>query len=241
MAGMFDIKFPDFKKIIQKTEKAVNAAMASTLNDMAFAWRNSALAVLSGEYTIRSPAFASRQLRVTKKAKASEGGGMEAKAASLEEKNFSGWSEPMGKPGRRRRTITMNARGGNPRAVVHQRNRLQPGAHYIDVDDLYQDLPEKSRLAATIKTALKANPQARMILHGAGFPRGLYAPSGRAKISPATGKPMPHVHAVQLFDRPPEKTKPFDWAGKALEKVDNGFISASLLKNLSYYMKKYFS
>jgi hypothetical protein len=49
---------------------------------------------------------------------------------------------------------------------------------------------------------------------------------------------MPHVEAVQLFDRFPEKTKSFDWAGKALSSMGQDFAAKSFQKNALYYLKK---
>jgi hypothetical protein len=238
MASMFDVKIPDLKKYFEKLEKAAAYAASAVSTDLAFEVRKKALEVLSGKYTIRNAAFVRSRLKVIKAPKGKEAfSGTPAVMASVGSPGFTGWTEMKGAPSRRKRTVTLNARGGNPKALLPARNRYRENQHYIELTDD----PEPSRLAATINAAVKANPEARFHIAGSGFPDGIYAFLGRTKTSPATGRIMPRVEALQLLGRPPKETAAFDWTQKALDAIPSDFAEKSFKKNLDFYLKKFLS
>jgi hypothetical protein len=238
MAGMFDIKFPDFKKMFKELERISIQAATASINDLAVEARKISFDTLDEEYLIRSPQFVKLRLKVGKKARPSEDiDRMNAEVGSTFFHGFTGWEEPAGKPDRRTKTITLNARGGNPRAIIPPKNRYRKNQHYVTSDD-FAYLPEASRFAATISAALRANPEARIRLNGGGFPNGLYAPTGEIKISPKTGRLLPRVAAVQLLDRKPREEKSFDWMLKTLETIGPDFIKKAFQKNSAFYANR---
>jgi hypothetical protein len=227
----FSFNGEGLKKFVAELNKLpalYDKAIAATLNDQAFKFKEEAAAAIIGEFTSRRPDFVKREIRV-KKATASS---MEAIAGSVGIENnpaFSGFVEMLGAQDTRIRTPTLAGRGGQAAKILPQQNRLMPGANFPDTREMDENLPIAARLSI-----LHRRGQTRFLLGGPEFPAGFYA-FEKGKQDKA-GRPK--VQMLQSL-RKPKAPRRFDWIQKALAAITPDWISERLNKNLDFEFKKF--
>jgi hypothetical protein len=219
-----------FCKELDKLPELYRKAMADTLNDQAFKFKEEAANAIIGEFTSRRPDFVKRAMRVKK----ATPGAMEAIAGSAGFENnpaFSGFTEFLGAPDKRQRAPTMAARGGNKAAILPKANRMLAGVDFPNLDDgdVY-GLP----IAARLSMFHKQGAAKRFIMGGPEFPAGLYEFEKGKK----TERGQPKVRMIQNFQTP-ASPRLFDWVQKALAAITPDWISERMTKNLDFEFKKY--
>jgi hypothetical protein len=174
--------------------KSAGKAFARLVNDMAFSFKDVAPVILAKHFTIRNPGFVSSSIRVEK---AKPGKNPVATVGSIERPGFTGWAEQAGetpKTGRAKRSIGLNARGGNMRGTAKKKSRLKRGLPLADSASM--PLTGIMAVQAAIHRAVREQGAgARVIIReGGGFPEGLYEVTDKG----GNGIP-PEVRILQKF------------------------------------------
>jgi len=215
-----------FTAELDKLPLLYKKAMAATLNDEAFKFKDEAAGAIIGEFTSRRPDFVKRQMRVSKAAPDS----MEATAGSVGVGNnpaFTGFAEPLGQPSKKVRAPTLAGRGGQAANILPQRNRMMPGANFPDTQKMDGSLPIGAKLDILHRQGTR-----RFLMGGPEFPAGLYEFTGEE-----TNKGRPKVRMVQSFKKPKQQRR-FDWVAKALAAITPEWIAGRMRKNMDFEVKK---
>jgi hypothetical protein len=232
MGGMFSFNGAGLKKFCKELEKLparVRNAEAQTLSNIAFRFREEAAAAISGEFISRRPDFVLRQMRYERATPAN----LQAVAGSvgLDNSNFTGFVEQLGKPDQRVRAPTIAGRGGSAKNILPKANRMTPGVNFPNVDDIDGNIPIGGRLDILSRRNVK-----RFIMNGpdaAPFSAGLYeftnelTENGRGK----------KVRMVQSFKKPKQPRR-FDWIASALSKITEAWVTATHNNNLQAEFEK---
>jgi hypothetical protein len=178
--------------------KSAAKAFARIVNDMAFAFKDAAPGILGKHFTIRNPGYVSQAFRVEK---AKPGKNPVATVGPIvnekKYKNFTGWAEALGEPPRlkrAKRSIGLNARGGNMKGKPKPGATLDPKRPLVDSRDM--PLSGSQAVQAAIQKAVREQGiGARVIIReGAGFPPGLYEVTDKGGDGLA-----PEVQILQKF------------------------------------------
>jgi hypothetical protein len=178
--------------------KSAAKSFARLVNDMAFSFKDAAPGILGKHFTIRNPAYVSQAFRVEK---AKPGKNPVATVGPIvnekKYKNFTGWAEALGEPPklkRAKRSIGLNARGGNMRGRPKPGATLDPKKPLADSRTI--PLSGSQAVQAAIQRAFgEQGIGARVIIReGGGFPEGLYEVTDKGGDDLA-----PEVQILQKF------------------------------------------
>lgn len=117
-------------KMLNESPKSFKYATAGVLNSLAFGMRKNDVEEISTSMIIRNRRFVESAIQVDK-ARAGRIENQIAVVGSVKRERFSGWSEQEnGTPINKKRTPTIEARGGNKQSPVKQKLRMKPGSKY---------------------------------------------------------------------------------------------------------------
>ena len=180
-AELFDIDLKDIKrlqKFYKRAPRLFAKAAAGTLNAFAFGTRKEALKIIGRKFIIRDPKFVASNVRVQKaranvplhRLIAGTGGSVRPRYTALAE-------QETGKAGKRDRTFTLNARGGDKQSKAKGWARLKPGANYPSPGkENLSGLTGKKRIVAFLSILNESKRAQTFILRRrfGRFKRGLY-------------------------------------------------------------------
>ena len=207
---------------------------AAGLNNMAFAFKNSAPAVIGEHRKIRNQSFI-RSRFLVEKAKPGSLATMSARAGSIRSPRFDGFASDYGEVTednkRANRSIGLNARGGDMDAQAKLGARMRTGT-VANISN-YANIPgswSQKCVAMISIMARSAAPGTPFILAGGPFRAGLYVidakASARIRKASKKGTPakaltyMPRIKRLQTFDSKPKRFKHLDWAHIAIDRVN---------------------
>ena len=211
-----EIEAKDLLKLIKNMRrypKKYAAAAAMWVNRAAFGTRTNVLDYMNRNMTIRSPGFLKGRVRV-EKASSRQGSirVQQATVGSIKADRHTGWAEQEGlKVDRRKKTVTMAARGGVLSKKVKPSLRMKPGKSRPKPGD-YAGRTRRGRANVMLQELGRKRYRGAFVMYGHRKLRpGLY------KFGPGP-KGEQSLEAIQLFKRRPAKPQSKPWMRHSVRK-----------------------
>jgi hypothetical protein len=116
----------NFKRFMQKAPKRFALAASNVLNTIAFGSRKSILRVIKNSMTVRAEKFIASSIWVKKSQRGKPLHFLESSVGVIEKPRYTGMVEQI-EGGKKKRSVSLEARGGKKRGRIKGKYKLKPG------------------------------------------------------------------------------------------------------------------
>jgi hypothetical protein len=229
----FEMKSPDMKKLKKFFKKAphlLKPVSANVLDSLAFKTRKNDIKNIKGHMTVRNERFIKSAIRVTKTRYSADIDKQKSFVYSIKKPRFSGWKEQQtGAQPKKKKSISIHARGGNKRGIVRSKYRLKKATKFYKPEQ-FAGKSYKQRFYFMMRVLGSRGNERFLLSQNVQTKRGVLG-KGMYEIKKHSIKRM------QSFNKP-GNIKRFEWRTKSLQQLSNQDVYRIWRRSLSAVIKR---